>query len=168
MITVMSGLQTGVDQAALAVAYDLGLPTGGYIPEGCLTLDGPRPDLKTKYNLIEFGQGYKPRTGKNVELADLTLRIFSAKNSPGEICTMNWIKAHNKPFYDIDLNSYRKYNYRRKKSVIHAVVARLFWHCSDNGILNVAGNSEKTSPGIFKEAYDIINEVLLTYATEIH
>ena len=168
MITIFSGLQTGVDQAALAAAYDLGWPTGGYIPEGCLTLDGARLDLKEKYSLTEFGQGYKPRTGKNVEMSDFTLRIFSAKNSPGEICTMNWIKTHNKPFYDIDLNAYRGYNYSRKKSVIHAVVARLFWYCGDDGILNVAGNSEKTSPGIFKESYDIINEVLLTYATEIY
>ncbi len=163
---VCSGAQTGVDQAALAVAHDLEWETGGYIPTGALTLDGPRHDLVKKYGLTEFGVGYKPRTGKNVETANFTLRIFSAKNSPGEICTLNWINIHKKPYYDIDLNTYRTYNYFRKKSLIHAVVARLYWYCQKDGVLNVAGNSEKTSPGIYQEAYDILNEVFLTYATE--
>ena len=42
---VISGGQTGADQAGLAVAKRLGIPTGGCMPKGWLTEAGPRPDF---------------------------------------------------------------------------------------------------------------------------
>ncbi len=47
---IISGGQTGVDQAALDVAIKCNLPRGGWIPKGRLTENGPLPE---KYNLQE-------------------------------------------------------------------------------------------------------------------
>ena len=44
-LTVISGGQTGVDQAALRAARSCGIPTGGWAPRGWLTEDGPAPWL---------------------------------------------------------------------------------------------------------------------------
>ena len=50
---IISGGQTGADQAGLAVAKRLGIPTGGFVPKGFLTEAGPRPDLAAEYGLEE-------------------------------------------------------------------------------------------------------------------
>ena len=41
---VISGGQTGADQAALDIAIKLDIPHGGWIPKGRLTEDGPLPE----------------------------------------------------------------------------------------------------------------------------
>jgi hypothetical protein len=41
---VISGGQTGSDQAAWRVAKACAIPTGGFMPAGFLTDDGPQPD----------------------------------------------------------------------------------------------------------------------------
>ena len=48
---IISGGQTGADQAALDVAIKLGIPHGGWIPRGRLTENGP---LDAKYQLQEM------------------------------------------------------------------------------------------------------------------
>jgi hypothetical protein len=80
ILRILSGGQTGVDQAALDVARLLGIPTGGYVPAGRWTARGPLP---TDYaGLEEVGMGVDGlpadlalRTWMNVETADLTLII---------------------------------------------------------------------------------------------
>lgn len=104
MITlIVSGGQTGADQAALAVGQKLGIVIGGYAPAGYLTKDGPQPDLLKSYNLIEHEGGYKQRTYRNVEITEGTLRCCVDFFSPGEICTLNAIKRYNKPYFDVYL-----------------------------------------------------------------
>jgi hypothetical protein len=41
---IISGGQTGADQAALDAAIKLGIPHGGWIPKGRLTEKGTLPD----------------------------------------------------------------------------------------------------------------------------
>jgi hypothetical protein len=48
---IISGGQTGADQAALDAAIKLGIPHGGWIPKGRLTENGPLPE---KYDLSEM------------------------------------------------------------------------------------------------------------------
>ena len=50
---IISGGQTGADQAGLAAAKRLGIPTGGFFSKGFLTEAGPRPDLAAEYRLEE-------------------------------------------------------------------------------------------------------------------
>ena len=42
---VISGGQTGADQAGWRAAKASGIPTGGWMPKGFLTEDGPRPEF---------------------------------------------------------------------------------------------------------------------------
>lgn len=49
---IISGGQTGVDQAALRAARDLGITTSGTAPLGWITEDGPAPWL-ADFGLIE-------------------------------------------------------------------------------------------------------------------
>lgn len=49
---VISGGQTGVDQAALRAARASGIVTGGFAPKGWATEDGPAPWLGSEYGLV--------------------------------------------------------------------------------------------------------------------
>lgn len=48
---IISGGQTGADQAGIDVAIKLNIPHGGWIPKGRLTEDGPLPE---NYQLQEM------------------------------------------------------------------------------------------------------------------
>ena len=70
---IVSGGQTGADQAALDVAMELALPHGGWVPKGRKTERGPLP---RKYLLQEMPtDSYPKRTEQNVMDSDGTLII---------------------------------------------------------------------------------------------
>jgi Circularly permutated YpsA SLOG family len=94
---VISGGQTGADQAGLAVAKRLGIPTGGCMPKGWLTEDGPRPDLAAAYGLEEADTAaYLERTERNVLAADGTV-VFGDARSRGSMLTASLCQRHGKP-----------------------------------------------------------------------
>jgi hypothetical protein len=73
---VVSGGQTGVDQAAWRAARRCDLATGGRMPKGFLTEDGPRPDFAALYDAREDESPESAaRTGANVLDADATLWV---------------------------------------------------------------------------------------------
>jgi hypothetical protein len=64
---IITGGQTGADQAAWRAARVYGLPTGGWLPKGFLTEDGPRPEFATLYGAQEMPtDSYRARTEQNV------------------------------------------------------------------------------------------------------
>lgn len=135
---IISGGQTGADLAGVVVAKRFGLQTGGVMPKGFRTLDGNHPEFAELFGMIEdTSPTYPPRTFKNVFAADGTVRFAANFKSGGEICTMNAIKKANKPHFDVNVLG----------SVQPSDLAQ--W-IKDRQIkiLNVAGNSEKTAPGI--------------------
>jgi hypothetical protein len=70
---VISGGQSGVDQAALRAARAAGIPTGGWAPSGWETEAGPAPWL-ADYGLAECPHSsYAGRTRRNVESAGAVL-----------------------------------------------------------------------------------------------
>lgn len=144
LIKIISGGQTGADQAALRAAKNYGIPTGGFIPKGWLTELGPMPEL-AKYNLVEtVSDKYSPRTYSNVYTSDGTLCFASNFGSAGERCTLKAIQMYSKPYLDIDV--------RRPKAIQEVFV----WISKNKiSVLNVAGNRESTYPGIgdFVESY---------------
>lgn len=101
---IISGGQTGADQAGLHAAYNNGVETGGFAPAHYLTKEGNDFNLRDKFHLVEIQGGYRKRTWMNVDAADCTLRFAFNFKSPGEICTFNAIKHYNKPYMDFDLN----------------------------------------------------------------
>lgn len=95
---VISGGQTGADQAGLACARILGLETGGWAPRGWMTEDGPAPWLGPLYGLQECQvPGYPARTRLNVAESDATIWV-GLVTTPGFYCT--WKACHDlqKPF----------------------------------------------------------------------
>ena len=99
---IISGGQTGADQAALDAAIKLGISHGGCIPRGRLTEKGPLP---TRYNLKEMpGSGYAPRTEQNVIDSNGTLIISHGELTEGSEYTRKMALKHQRPWLHIDLN----------------------------------------------------------------
>lgn len=146
---IISGGQTGVDQAALRAAQACDLETGGWAPKGFKTLAGPEPALKKVYGLRQHkSEAYEDRTYSNVEDAEATLQVYRDPTSPGERCTLRAVDKYRRPLHRIDLAN------RGNGTIDKAAefVARF-------GVVNVAGNSERTCPGIGEEARDVLVKV---------
>ena len=153
---VISGGQNGADQAGLRAAKACGLPTGGWLPKGCRTLDGPRPDLLTEYSMKEHtSESYPPRTETNVKDSDGTIRFARTFSSAGEKCTLRAIKWYNRPHLDVNIE---------KPLDKQEVLSWLIKH--DIKVLNIAGNSEQTAPGIDAFVFDYLCGVFALWLIE--
>lgn len=143
---IISGAQTGADIAGLKFAKSVGLQTGGYIPKGFKTQDGPKPEYAQLYGIEEhWSTQYPYRTEDNVKSSDATLRFAQNFYSAGEICTLNAIKKWSKPYFDVDVENSEVFSVSSSQSP--KIVAK--WIIDNNvETLNIAGNSEKTCKGI--------------------
>ncbi len=147
---VISGAQTGADQAGLWAAKRCGLQTGGWMPKGFRTLEGSRPDLAGLFGLQEHkSDTYPPRTFLNAKESDGTLRIALDFNSAGEKCTLKAVQQYRKPYFDIHV-SRDPHDPEQKRLFTRTTIAEIRSWIQQHNIqtLNVAGNSEKTAPGI--------------------
>ncbi len=102
-IKIISGGQTGADQAALDVALELGFDHGGSIPKSRLTEAGP---LDTKYDkMTELeSRSYRQRTEKNVLDSDGTLIFTIDKPKGGTAFTEKCALKYGKPCYTADFD----------------------------------------------------------------
>jgi hypothetical protein len=83
---VVSGGQTGVDRGALEVAIELGLPYGGWVPQGGYAEDQPEPPgLLSAYPGLQETPSAEPaqRTRWNVRDSDATLVVSDGSVSRG-------------------------------------------------------------------------------------
>lgn len=137
---IISGGQTGVDQAALITARKLGIETGGTAPHGWRTYAGPAPWL-ADYGLVEHASAeYAPRTRQNVEDSVGTL-IFGDVNSPGCRLTRDTAVAMGRSIILIGW----------PPDAVPAMACRLRrWLRAyvRGGVLNVAGNREEMNAGV--------------------
>lgn len=142
---IISGGQTGVDQAALRAARRSSIATGGWAPRCWMTLVGPQKELLSGFGLVEHEGGYAARTEANVRDSDVTLRIASNFKSPGEkltkLCTFKYGKPRFDVFVDVKfgVEQFRELRFQTLLTFLQRYNVRA---------LNVAGNSEQTSPGI--------------------
>ena len=143
---IISGGQTGVDQAALDVAIKLAVAHGGWIPKGRLTESGPLP---AKYSLMEtLSSSYAERTEKNVQDADGTLIISRGLLTGGSEYTREMAIKHDRPWLHIDLS---------QMAAFQAAVAINQWILQNKiEILNVAGPRASKDPSVYKNASDIL------------
>jgi len=96
---IVSGGQTGVDQAALREAKAMGLATGGWAPKGWRTDSGPAPWLGDEYGLLEHARAdYPARTRANAQHSDAT--AWFGRDSPGKRCTEQACADLGRPFID--------------------------------------------------------------------
>lgn len=150
LLRIISGGQTGVDRAALDVAFALGLPHGGFCPRGRRAEDGPIPP---QYPLEELDSpDYAVRTERNVIEADGTLILHRFRMSGGTLLTYNLAKKHHKPYRTVRLD--RAYD----------INPMLEWIQNTPILtLNVAGPRASTDPEVYELAatflWELLNEV---------
>jgi len=143
---IISGGQTGADQAALDVAIKLNIPHGGWIPKGRITENGPLPE---KYQLEEMPtSSYVERTEQNVIDSDGTLIVSHGELTGGSAFTREIALEHEQPWLHIDLN---------KTGGFDAAMKLSDWVLKNNiEILNVAGPRASKDPKIYRAVLNII------------
>jgi hypothetical protein len=144
---IISGGQTGVDRAALDVALEMGIPRGGWCPQGRRAEDGRIPD---HYPLQEASSpDYPLRTRLNVEDSDGTLVVTLGSPKGGTALTLKLAKKLGKPFLLVDLAG------RADPAEVRQWIQK-----NRIRVLNVAGPREGESAGIFEKASAFLLEVL--------
>ena len=149
---IVSGGQTGADQAALDVAIELAIPHGGWVPKGRRTERGPLPE---KYRMKEMPtDSYPKRTEQNVIDSDGTLIISHGGLKEGSDYTRMMAAKHGKPWIHIDAD---------KHSVEVAVqMIRTWISGNDIEVLNVAGPPASKDTQIYTETKRILKAVILS------
>lgn len=142
-----------MDRAALDAAKKNSVNTGGFAPKFYRTENGSDYTLAT-FGLIEDGHwDYKSRTEKNILFSGATLIIATNTESAGTKLTLSLCRTHAKPYLVIDVN---------KMKVDTAVMEIKDWLKELNMdvlVLNVAGNRESKSPGIYSVTFAILDKL---------
>ncbi len=99
---IVSGGQTGADRAALDVALEVGLATGGWIPCGRRAEDGVVPQQYG--NLVETkSDAYEHRTEFNVRDSDATVVFTFGPPTGGSALTVQIARSLRRPHLILDL-----------------------------------------------------------------
>lgn len=147
LLRIVSGGQTGVDRAALDVAFALGLPQGGYCPRGRKAEDGR---IASHYPLIELeSDDYAVRTERNVLESSGTLILYRRKMTGGTLLTFRLARRHRKPYFLVRLD--RKLDYPAAQNWLEEKKIE---------VLNVAGPRGSTDPEIYELAAGYLWELL--------
>lgn len=158
---IVSGGQTGVDQAALFIASELGFEIGGWCPKGGLDENGD--SILTKYNCLEEASSAVPdeRTKLNIRDSDGILIIVPKWPLPerikdGTMLTIEDARRQYKPYFIFDLSS----NLDMYKV--------LEWVTDHNvTVLNIGGPRESNSPGIYEDSCTLFRELFLAFKPTI-
>lgn len=157
LLKIISGGQTGVDRAALRVAMSLKIEHGGWCPPGRESEDGP---IDEKFQLKETPQERSNkapeiprslRTEWNVRDSNGTLILTTgnAPYDPGTNWTIQATDLYNKPILITNPAS---------KESVNKV---LLWFKKNHiQVLNVAGPSEESVPGIGEITYEFLKLVM--------
>jgi hypothetical protein len=146
VLRILSGGQTGVDRAALDVAFALGIPAGGWCPAGRAAEDGPIP---ARYTLRETtSPDPAARTARNVLEADVTLIISPLPLAGGTALAARIASDEDKPLVTLDPDG----------PDVAAARERLLR--AGPVTLNVAGPRESEAPGIARRAARLLVCVL--------
>ncbi|MGQ9574800.1 MAG: putative molybdenum carrier protein [Thermoguttaceae bacterium] len=144
---IVSGGQTGVDRGALEAAMALGIPHGGWCPQGRLAEDGIIP---AQYQLQQTDTAdYARRTELNVLHADATLIVCRGQPTGGTELTLRLAERYGKPYLVVDL-----------QRPIDGRAVRRWLARHGQGVLNVAGPRESQCPGIQAEVTAFLTRLL--------
>ena len=146
---ILSGGQSGVDRAALDVALELGIPCGGWCPNGRLAEDGV---IASKYPLEQTPLvQYQQRTEWNARDSDGTLILTIGKPEGGTLLTIDFARKHKRPCLVVDL---------ALPVDVATVKDWILGHQIEN--LNVAGPRASKQPDVYDRAVVFLREVLKT------
>lgn len=147
---LLSGGQTGVDRAALDVALALGLPHGGWCPQGRRAEDGA---LDARYRLTETpSRSYRQRTVWNVRDADATLIVNLGPLEGGTAATLAAAQRLGKPCLMLQLDELQPGQGEHQ--------VRQWLESRPAGTLNVAGPREAKRPGIYEATAALLRHAL--------
>jgi len=166
---IVTGGQTGVDQAALEAAMSLGLDYGGWCPEGRAAENGEIPKEYVKLKVIpkECYQEDKEdkqhlasraaRTKKNIEDSDATLIIVPQYPIPDAIkdgtkLTIDYPEEQKKPFMIFDLSKQTAKDIATWINKVEKETGKAI------ETLNIGGPSESNWPGINKQSLTLLKE----------
>jgi putative molybdenum carrier protein len=146
---MVSGGQTGVDRAALDVALELGIPCGGWCPQGRKAEDGRIP---ARYPLKEAPTADNAtRTRWNVRDADFTLVLSWGSPKGRRRLALREAIRRGKPHALVDLAN---------SDMWPARVLSLRQALAGVAVLNVAGARESSRPGVYKAAKAFLRRLL--------
>ena len=139
MITlVVSGGQTGADQAGWRAAQACGIETGGWMPLHFVTENGPDGSLGRLYGAKAMPTGsYAARTARNVQESDGTI-WFGSTDTPGAKTTLEVCELWRKPVMIIEPH----------RSILPSDAVQWLRNHPQIQVLNCAGNRESKNPGI--------------------
>jgi len=144
---IISGGQTGVDQAALSVAISLGIAHGGWCPSDRRCEGG---EIPLHFSLTPMPTpSYAARTRQNIIDSDATLILHRGPLTGGTLLTHNIVRKLSRPLLEVELDD-------------HRVVEKVRRWLQENAIstLNVAGPRESNSPGIYEGARCVLSAIL--------
>jgi hypothetical protein len=158
---IISGGQTGVDQAALDAAIKLEIPYGGTCPKGRIDENGIIPERFNQLDEIagDFKtekENYDARTKKNIDDSNGTLIIVPKIPLPdnikdGTVLTIAEVQRQKKPHLLIDLSEPTSAN---TKKIVDWVKEH------EIAILNIAGPRESNAKGINKLSFELLQLAL--------
>jgi hypothetical protein len=154
---IISGGQTGVDQAALRAARACGIPTGGWAPKGFRTEDGPAPWLADVGLREHASADYPDRTRANVGEAGLTLILVTRESDlvRGTALTLRVAQASRAQGVD------HYVSVMSQPGAVERCRDALRWFADAGGsVVNVAGPRESESPGIGEKAERFLRQVI--------
>jgi len=144
---IVSGGQTGVDRAALDAAMEQGIACGGWCPAGRHADDGRIPD---RYPLQEtVDMDHTVRTENNVRDSDGTLMFYRGSLQGGTAYAVLMARHLKRPVMAVDLDEPVSVN----------AIARWI-HDNRIRVLHIGGQREGSSPGIYRTAHRLIEEIL--------
>jgi hypothetical protein len=152
-VKLISGGQTGVDRAALDVAFKNGIECGGWCPAGRLDEFGRIPD---RYPVQELKVGgFTERTLQNVKDSNGTVIIYPGKLSGGTEQTVRFCQELKRPHQLVDAS---------KVSAEDAAKLIADFVCKNKiDVLNVAGPRQSEWP----EGYDYASRALDAFVKSI-
>lgn len=147
---IISGGQTGAEQAALDVAIKLGIEHGGWVSSRHIAED---ETLLDKYQLQEMEQtNYARVTEQNVLDADATLILFQNQITGGCAISRRLAEKHKRLLLAIDLNTMAAFQAAQKVEP---------WITAHNiKILNVTGPKTGEGPDIYQLTLEILETAL--------
>ena len=157
LVCVISGFQTGADQGGSRAGKACGYTTGGMMPKGFLTEDGPRPDLAAEYGAVESEhEGYEHRTRWNINNSDATLIFVLGRAADGgSLLTEQHAKRTGKLSLVVQVLPGTM-----PTCVPDALSVRRWLQACHVRTVNIAGNRESKSPGIGVAVETLCLEIL--------
>ena len=146
---IISGGQTGAEQAGWRAARAFGVGCGGWMPKAFMTDDGPRPEFAAQYGAAALPDDNDSAPSvRNVQVSDATL-WFGETTTAGAQTTVGACHSSGKPCLPVYPDA----------SFEPAHVATWIAENKINS-LNVAGNREHEDPGIGARVERFLAQVL--------